>query len=159
VAALDDFAHGRRGDDIGNLQVPDLGLILRVKRREQCRKLGRVCDVGAAQAKATGNVLKRCAAENGQPIVNAVCAKLVNFRAIGAVVHDTDQNPETQPLDRLKLLDVHHHAAIALDQNDAAAGAVATRRGDADGIRHAVADGAELANGGEPFGRAAAHVR
>ena len=76
---------------IGDVDVPDLGHVLRrigVEQRLELRQLG---DVGAAQAEAARDRRQIRAAEDRAAVVDAVGAQLVDLGAIRAVVEHADQ--------------------------------------------------------------------
>src|SRR5262245_31104265 len=88
--------------------------------------------------------------------VVALRPELMYLRAIAAVVHGADQHADAVPTDRLQLLDVHHQAAVALDQQQFS---VTASGGHADRRRERGAYGAELVQDMHVLGAAAVHVR
>src|SRR6185369_3951236 len=80
------------------------------------------------------------------------------FRAVSAVVHRADQDAISLTLERLELLDVEQEPAVAFEQDDLALAPLPARGRDPKRIGQAVADGAELTDGGITLRRPANHL-
>jgi len=81
----------------------------------------------AAQPEAACDVVERGPAEHSQAVVEAVGAQFVKLRAVSAVIHGADQDPEALALERLELLDVEQEPAVAFEQHDLAVAALPAR--------------------------------
>src|SRR3954470_4152010 len=106
MPALDRLADHRCGDLIGDLDIPEFGFALGCEVGEQLWDHRDVADLVAAQAEAAGDGFERGPAEQSEMIVDAVGARLVNLRAVAAVIHRADQDAIALALERLELLDV-----------------------------------------------------
>src|SRR5215469_1158362 len=158
VPTLDGLADHRRRDLVGDLDVPQFAFALRGEVGEQLGDDRHIADLVAAQVEAARDLFERGPAEHGQAVVEAVGAQLVKLRAVSAVVHRADQDAISLTLERLELLDIEQEPAVSFEQHDLALAALPARRRNPERIGQAVADRAELADGGVALRRPAAHL-
>ena len=85
---------------------------------------GNVLNVSPRQAEAAHDAAEdvRC-----NPLRQSFRAQLVHLGAICAIVHHDDEDIEPVALDGLELLDVHHQAAVAVEEHDRRPGVAAWR--------------------------------
>jgi len=107
-------------------------------------------------AEPVGNGREIGPPEHRAVIRKAVGAQLVDFRAIGPVIDGEDDHPQPVAADRLKFLNMHQQAAVAVEQHH---WLLRPCRGHPHGKADAVADGAEFANGQEMRLRPRRHMR